>query len=113
MADIKQILNDIKAQLAPLAEENVKEFAAQAKQDGEAFLAESQGKLTKWMELLASGQIDQSEFQLLVDSQKAVAKMRALREANAAALRIEKFRDSVLNMIVTTAVTAIAPKPQP
>ncbi|MEN3369280.1 MAG: hypothetical protein V7609_1423 [Verrucomicrobiota bacterium] len=112
MADINQILNDIKGQLGPLAEQNVKEFAAQAKQDAEAFLAESKQKLTKWMELLASGQIDQDEFQLLVDSQKAVAAMRALREANAGALRIEKFRDSVFNVIVTTAVKAIAPKPE-
>lgn len=111
MADINQILNDIKDQLAPLAEENVKEFAAQAKQDAEAFLAESKEKLTKWMQLLASGQIDQDEFGLLVNSQKAVASMRALRDANAGAIRIEKFRDSVFNVIVTTAVKAIAPQP--
>jgi hypothetical protein len=111
MADINQILNDIKGQLGPLAGQNVKEFAAQAKQDAEAFLAESKEKLTKWMQLLASGQIDQDEFQLLVDSQKAVATMRALREANAGNLQIEKFRDSVFNVIVTTAVKAIAPQP--
>jgi hypothetical protein len=108
MADINKILNDIKDQLGPLAEQNVKEFAAQAKQDAEAFLAESKEKLAKWMGLLASGQIDQDEFQLLVESQKAVATMRALREANAGTVRIDQFRDSVFSAIIKTAVTAVA-----
>ena len=108
MADINKILNDIKGQLGPLAEQNVKEFAAQAKQDAEAFLAESKEKLAKWVQLLADGQIDQNEFQLLVESQKAVATMRALREANAGTVRIDQFRDSVFSEVIKTALTAVA-----
>ena len=108
MADINQILNDIKSQLGPLAEQNVKEFAAQAKQDAEEFLAESKGKLAKWVQLLADGQIDQDEFQLLVESQKAVATMRALREANAGTVRIDQFRNSVFSVVIKTALTAVA-----
>ena len=38
MADFNQIFNDIKNQLGPLAEQNLKQFAAQGKQDAEAFL---------------------------------------------------------------------------
>lgn len=38
MADFNQIFNDIKGQLGPLAEKNLKEFADQGKQDAEAFL---------------------------------------------------------------------------
>jgi hypothetical protein len=110
MADINQILNDIKGQLGPLAEQNVKEFAAEAKQDAEAFLAESKSKLAKWVQLLAQGQIDQDEFQLLVESQKGIAAMRALSEANAGTVRIEKFRDSVFDLVIKTAVNAIAPQ---
>jgi hypothetical protein len=108
MADFNQIFNDIKKQLGPLAEQNLKEFAAQGKQDAEAFLEESKANLQKWVLQFANKEIDEAEFRWLVESQKAAAEMVALRAANAGTLRTEQFRDSVLNVVVSTAVSAIA-----
>jgi len=108
MADFNQIFNDIKSQLGPLAKQNLKEFAGQGKQDAEAFLEESRANLAKWVQQLADKEIDQDEFTWLVESQKAAAEMTALQAANAGTVRIEQFRDSVLNVVVKTAVTAIA-----
>jgi len=108
MADFNQIFNDIKNQLGPLAETNLKEFAGQGKQDAEAFLEESKTKLAKWVQQLADGEIDQDEFTFLVESQKAAAEMQALQAANAGSVRIDQFRDSVFNIVIKTAVAAIA-----
>ena len=108
MADFNQILKDIKDQLGPLAEKNLKEFAGQGKQDAEAFLEQSRAKLEKWVQQLADKEIDEAEFRWLVESEKAAAEMEALRAANAGTVRIEQFRDSVLSVVVKTAVTAIA-----
>ncbi len=108
MADFNQIFNDIKNQLGPLAETNLKEFAGQGKQDAEAFLEESKTKLAKWVQQLADGEIDQDEFTFLVESQKAAAEMQALQAANAGSVRIDQFRDSVFNIVINTAVKAIA-----
>jgi hypothetical protein len=108
MADFNQIFNDIKSQLGPLAEQNLKQFAAQGKQDAEAFLEQSRSNLQKWVQQLANKEIDEDEFRWLVESQKAAAEMVALRAANAGTLQTEQFRDSVLNVVVTTAVSAIA-----
>ena len=108
MADFNQIFNDIKSQLGPLAEQNLKQFAAQGKQDAEAFLEQSQANLQKWVQQLANKEIAEDGFRWLVESQKAAAEMVALRAANAATLQTEQFRDSVLNVVVTTAVSAIA-----
>jgi hypothetical protein len=108
MADFNQIFNDIKSQLGPLAEQNLKQFAAQGKQDAEAFLEQSRANLQKWVQQLANKEIDEDGFRWLVESQKAAAEMVALRAANAATLQTEQFRDSVLNLVVTTAVSAIA-----
>lgn len=107
MADFNQIFNDIKSQLGPLAEQDLKQFAAQGKQDAEAFLEQSRANLQKWMQQLANKEIDEDEFRWLVESQKAAAEMTALRAANAATLQTEQFRDSVLNVVVSTAVSAI------
>jgi hypothetical protein len=55
----------------------------------------------------SAGAFDEDEFRWLVESQKAAAEMEALRKANAGTMRIEKFRDSVLQIMVKTAVVAI------
>lgn len=107
MADFNQIFNDIKSQLGPLAEQNLKQFAAQGKQDAEAFLEQSKANLQKWVQQLANKEIDEDEFRWLVESQKAAAEMTALRAANAGTLQTEQFRDSVLSVVVNTAVSAI------
>ena len=107
MADFNQIFDDIKSQLGPLAEQDLKQFAAQGKQDAEAFLAQSRANLQQWMQQLANKEIDQDEFRWLVESQKAAAEMVALRAANAGTLQVEQFRDNVLNVVVNTAVSAL------
>ena len=111
MADFNQIFNDIKNQLGPLAEQNLKQFAAQGKQDAEAFLQQSRANLQKWVQQLANKEIDEDEFRWLVESQKAAAEMTALRATNAGTLQAEQFRDSVLNVVVSTAVSAVTKRP--
>lgn len=108
MPDFNQIFNDIKSQLGPLAEKDIKEFAGQGKQDAEAFLEDSRTKLAQWVQQLADKEIDEDGFRWLVESQKALAEMKALRAANAATMQVENFRDSVVSLVVKTAVTAIA-----
>ena len=108
MTDFNQIFNDIKGQLGPLAEKNLKEFANEGKQDAEAFLQQSRAKLEEWVQQLAAKEIDEDEFRWLVESQKAAAEMEALRAVNAGTVQIEQFRDSVFGIVVKTALTAIA-----
>ncbi len=107
MADFNKIFDNIKDQVGAEAQTGLKEFSDQGKQDAQAFLDQSRDRLEKWMQLLADKQIDEDEFGWLVESQKASAQMEALRKANAGTMKIEQFRDSVLQTIVTTAVPAI------
>jgi len=106
MANFNKVFDDIKDQVGGLAVKDLKDFSNQGKEDAETFLAQSRGKLEKWMQLLADKKIDQDEFRWLVESQKAAAQMEALRKANAGTMQIEKFRDSVLQIVVKVAVTA-------
>ena len=108
MADFNKIFNDMKDQLGAEAETDLKEFSNPGKQDAEAFLEQSRDRLEKWMQLLADKQIDEDEFSWLVESQKAAAQMEALRKANAGTIQIEKFRDSALQIVAKTAITAIS-----
>jgi hypothetical protein len=106
MANFNKVFDDIRDQVGAEAEKDLKDFSSQGKQDADAFLIQSRGKLEKWMQLLAEKKIDEDEFRWLVESQKAVAQMEKLRKANAGTMQIEKFRDSVLQIVVKIAVTA-------
>ena len=106
MASFNKVFDNIKDQVDGLAKKDLKNFSIEGKQDAEAFLTQSRSKLEKWMQLLADKKIDEDEFRWLVESQKAAARMEALRKANAGTMQIEKFRDSVLQIVVKTAITA-------
>src|SRR5215467_11535639 len=108
MTDFNKIFDSIKEQVGAEAKTDLKGFADQGKQDAQAFLDQSRDKLEKWMQLLADKQIDEDEFGWLVESQKAAAQMAALQKANAGTMQVEQFRDSVLQIIVNAAITAIA-----
>ena len=108
MADFNKVFQNIKDQVGAEAETDLKQFSDQGKQDAQAFLDQSRDRLEKWMQLLADKQIDEAEFGWLVESQKAAAQMEALRKASAGSMQIEKFRDSVFQIMVNAAVTAVA-----
>ena len=106
MASFNNVFDDITEQVDGLAQKELKSFSTEGKQDAEAFLTASRSKLEKWMQLLADKKIDEDEFRWLVESQKAAAQMEALRKVNAGTMQIEKFRDSVLQIVIKTAITA-------
>jgi hypothetical protein len=108
MADFDQIFNDIKNQLGPLAQQDLQQFAGQGKQDAEAFLEQSRANLAMWTAQLAKQEITQDEFTFNVESQKAAAEMTALQATNAGQVRIDQFRNSVFNVVIQTAVAAVA-----
>src|ERR1051325_557954 len=106
MASFNNVFDDIKEQVGALAQHDLKNFSSEGKQDADAFLMQSRTKLEKWMQLLADKKIDEDEFRWLVESQKAAARMEALRKANAGTIQVEKFRDSVFQIVVKTAMAA-------
>ena len=107
MADFTKVFDDLKNQLAALAEKDVKDFAAEGKADALAFLEDSRAQLETWFKQLADGEIDEEEFAELVQTQKDLAQMEGLRKASAGQQKIDSFRDSALTLIVQTAISAI------
>ena len=62
MVNFNKVFDDIKDQVGGLAEKDLKDFSSQGKQDGEAFLTQSRGKLEKWMQLLAVKKSTRTNF---------------------------------------------------
>jgi hypothetical protein len=57
--------------------------------------------------LLIEGKLTTEEFEWLVNSQKDLIQMAALKQAGLAAIRIDQFKASLLNMVVDTVFSFI------
>lgn len=108
MAEFKAILKDMETQIALLAKTTVTKYKDEAIEDGKEILATVKEDLERWVSLLAQGFIKPAEFEWLVNSDKELVKMTALKKAGLSAIRAEQFGMSVLNVIANTALDTLA-----
>jgi hypothetical protein len=108
--DFNNIFNELKIKVTDLAKATVSNFAKQATADAKKFLEESKENLKRWTILLAEGKLTTEDFEWLVLSQKDLAEMKALKQAGLAAIRIEQFRNSLLNLVVDGIFSIVMPK---
>lgn len=100
--DFEAILNTLKDQLTQLAVSTVKNYAGQAKADAQALLNSIEQNLRIWTLQLANGLITKDDFEFLVLGQKDLVAMNALKQVGLAQIRVDEFKNSVLNLIINT-----------
>jgi len=101
------IFQQLKVAVENLATTTLKNYVSDAKDDARAMLAAMQEKLKRWTGLLIDGQLTTEDFEWLVNSQKDLVEMAALKEAGLAAIRIDQFKASLLNLVVDTIFSLI------
>ncbi len=79
-------------------------FVAEAKSDAQTFLTAVAQDLKTWTAELAAGQIDAGDLMDFLAADEALAEMAALTEAGIAAADIQRFRDTLVNTVVSAAV---------
>lgn len=107
MSITDQYFEAVRAGLDTLAVNLFKEAAVSARADAEAFLKSSQEKFQRWIDLLAQGAISRDDFEFLVKMQGDIAEMHALKAAGIARQRIERFRRSVVSLLISSAFSLI------
>lgn len=101
-ADFEDIFKSLKKQVEELAKMFLQHYSKQAVKDGKKFLDETKDNLKRWTILLIEKRLTTADFEWLVLSQKDLAQMVALKQAGLSLIRIDQFRNSLLNMIVDT-----------
>lgn len=107
--DFNSIFAELKDQVALLAKTTLTNYTKQATTDGKKFLEQTKENLKRWTLLLAEGKLTTEDFEWLVISQKDLAEMKALKQAGLSLIRVEQFRNSVLNLIVDGIFNKIIP----
>lgn len=105
--DFNAILDQLKKGVTDLAQSTLKSYVSDAKTDAQNMLNAMQEKLKRWTGLLIDKKLTTEDFEWLVNSQKDLVVMAALKEAGLAAIRIEQFKASLLNLIVDTVFSMV------
>ena len=103
MADFNDFLESLKKGLEELTKKNWKEFKDAAEKDGKAFFDKTKEDLKRWTKLLAQGDLSQDDFEWLVVGKKDLAEMEALKQAGLALVRLERFQNALISLVVDTA----------
>ena len=90
-----------------LAKTTVSNYINDAKTDAQKMLMAMKEKLERWTLLLMDKQLTTEDFEWLVNSQKDLVAMDCLKEAGLAAIRIDQFKASLMNLIVDTVFSMV------
>lgn len=105
--DFPELFDHLKDEISSLAKVSLKKYADEAKNDGLLLLTSMKEKLARWTVALANGDLTTEDFEWLVNSQKELVEMEALKQAGLGAIRVDQFKNSVLNMVVDTVFSFI------
>ena len=100
--DFSEIFKQMKTGVAGLAKTTLSNYITDAKSDAQNLLIEMKVDLERWTKLLISGELTTKDFEWLVNCEKDSFKMAALQQSGLAVIRIDQYKNSLLNMIVDT-----------
>ena len=103
MSQFDDFLDIIQDDLPNLGTELLGELKDQGILDAKMFLEDTKDDLKRWTQLLAKGQLNQDEFNFLVQSQKDLFDLHSLKQAGLALITAQKFRDGVVDLIASAA----------
>jgi hypothetical protein len=103
MADFDDFLENLKKGLEELAKKNWREFRDAAEKDGKAFVEKTKEDLRRWTKLLAQGDLSKDDFEFLVAGKKDLVEMEALKQAGLTLVRLERFQNALISLVIDTA----------
>jgi len=103
MARFYDFLNALKDGLEQLVSQTLSDHRDAATRDSDAFLRKAKADLQRWTKALARGQLTKQDFAWLVEGKRDLAEMVALKQAGLALVQMDKFRNSLLDLVIDTA----------
>lgn len=100
-------LETLKTNILEVAKTQLEHFKLQAVLDGVTFATRLQTDLTIWSQQHAAGNLSEEDFHWLVESKKDLAEMYFLKQSGIAAIQLDLFVNSLVNVIVSTAISTL------
>lgn len=105
--DIDELIKLLKEELIKVLGESYNDYQQETKQDIDAFLQASKIKLERWTNLLAAQDLTINEYEWLLQSQKDLMVLSALKKSGVSALRLGHLKNKIIKTILNTVVIAV------
>ncbi len=103
MENFDVFIEQVKEGAKALALKLFEEYKAVAIEESETFLAETKADIERWAKLLVTGALTREDFAWLVKGKKDLLDLHALKQAGLARVRISRFRNGLIKLIVDKA----------
>ncbi len=97
--NFNQFFQSIEGGVESLAKTSMRDYLGEAKTDGKSIVDSMKEELQQWAAEVEEGALTEEDLGFLVKEQAALTEMTALKEAGLAAVRIDKFKTGVTNVI--------------
>jgi hypothetical protein len=104
MATFQDFENNLKTAIDVIVQKNYSDFVNEAATDATTFLNEAKNDLARWTDLFAANSIDEDELTVLIESDKDLLELHALKQAGLAQARWDLFVNSVIQATISVAV---------
>jgi len=104
MPTFNDFVSILKSDLLDFAKENLEEYKNELLKDGTLFIEKVKSDLERWTEGLASGALSKTDFEFLLKGKKDLAQMEALKQLGLSKIRITKITNSIIDVVVGSAV---------
>jgi hypothetical protein len=107
MAKFDDVLNEIKDDSVQAAKQQLQSLLQQAKADSSAFAQKNAASLEEWIVELRDGDLDQDEFNELIEAQRAAAEQFVNTQAIDGQARARELTLTVLDIAVKKVVPVL------
>ncbi len=103
MPDFDQFFRELNDGARDIAMREASGFVKEATDDSNDFLEAIKGDLEIWAKQVANGTLSVQDFEFLVRGKKDFAQMKALTRAGLAAVRIDRIRTAMIDLLISAA----------
>ncbi len=107
MFNFDKFFKELKDGVKDMAKREAKDFVKEATADSKEFLDTVKDDLKTWSEQLARGELTKDEFEFLLGGKKDLAKMEALKQAGLAAVKVDRVRTALLDLVISAATKSV------
>jgi hypothetical protein len=103
--DFHAVLETLKVGAVSLATKTVQNYVNDAKADGLKLVESLKTDIQIWVQELEAGKLSAADVEFLVMAKKDVIEMNALKQAGLGLIKVDEFKNSLLQLIVKTLVS--------
>lgn len=107
MSIFDELFDALKISITDLAKGELEDFKDEALSDSKEFIKNAKTDLKKWVEQLKNGDLTKEDFAFLIKGKKDLAEMTALKQAGLSLVRIENFRNALIDTVIDTTINVI------